>query len=257
MMRCFIEPTEWENPKILLSREESHHLLSVLRAQRGEIISLLDGNGWSAKAELTDTIDSRASVHIISDSMICIPRPSVAIILAQAIPKHSLMDEIIHKATELGVSSIIPLMTDRVIVRLDAKKSQARLERWQRIARESAKQCGAPWIMDIQPVCPLKELPVRLPDKAYVLAASLEKGTAALRLALGRIDRDKTKQIALVVGPEGDFTKHEYEFLSSTGAIAVSFGPLVLRVETAALFGMSVLASEFATARLTDLDITE
>ncbi len=248
MMRCFIDTTDWEKSAIRLSREESHHLLSVLRARRGNEISLMDGSGWTARAELISAKDNDATVRIVPGTMVCTPRPPMAITLAQAIPKHSMMDEIIQKATELGVSSIVPLLTERVIVRLDAKTIRARGERWLRIAKEAAKQSGAPWQLDVQPVCRLEELQSRLPGKgSLLLLASLEKNAASLQQALAGIDRKRTEHVILIVGPEGDFTEMEYAMLRSAGAVPVSFGPLVLRVETAAFFGISVLSNEFAT----------
>jgi 16S rRNA (uracil1498-N3)-methyltransferase len=244
MIRCFIKPDDWKKAEIILAADESHHLLSVLRARRDETISLTDGKGRIATGHIASAGKDRAVVRIAPGTIRFIQRFTPALTLVQAVPKHSIMDTIIEKAVELGASAIIPMISERVIVRLDRAKSEKRLERWRKIAKEAAKQSGAAWLLDIKPLCALDEIPSLLPENACFLAASLQQNAVPMRDALP--DAAGSKDLALAIGPEGDFTESEYAFLHASGAKPVSFGPLVLRVDTAAVFGMSMVAGAFA-----------
>lgn len=196
--------------------------------------------------ELVGTVNKQVRVRMLMDTLKNIPRPCVSITLIQAIPKRALMDGIIQKATELGVSSVIPVLTDRVIARWDREWIESRLSRWQRVALEAAKQCGANWIPDVHPAVPFNDLVPQLSRIDMCFVASLQHGAKPLREVMETTDESALKSVALIVGPEGDFSDHEYAALHAAGAISIDLGPHVLRVETAAMFGMSVLVYELA-----------
>jgi 16S rRNA (uracil1498-N3)-methyltransferase len=170
----------------------------------------------------------------------------VLLTLIQAVPKAQKMDWIIQKATEIGVWSILPVMTDRGVVKLEEDRADKRAGRWQRIAVEAAKQCRTAWIPVVQPVQPLTAvLAGKLPVEV-LLIASLEEGAVPLRQYLGELRGRKPRSIGLLIGPEGDFTPREAERAREAGAIPVSYGGRVLRVETAAIYGLCALAYEWS-----------
>lgn len=245
MTRCFVNPAQWNQPEISLSPEESHHLLSVLRAGRGKQITLFNGQGQVATGRLLGTKKGQVRVKILEDTRHNVPHPSVSITLIQAVPKHSLMDFIIQKATELGVSAIAPVLTERVIVRWTDREIQKRHTRWQRIALEAVKQCGLNWFPDIQPAVPLSDLLPQLSLFDQCIVASLHQKARPFREVINTMNRKTIKTIALVIGPEGDLAEHETKAMLSAGAVLARFGPNILRVETAALYGLSLLTYEF------------
>ena len=258
MMRCLIDASQWAADDIDLAPDESHHLVQVLRARPGEQVGLFTGQGHTAQATFIAVRQKRALVRILPATRHKTPPPSVAVTLIQAIPKHALMDGIIQKAVELGVQAIQPLMTERVIIRLSAGDGQStgdgqsagaaeqRHIRWQKIALEATRQCGVAWMPGVLPVRSLPEIMANLARFDLCLVGSLHADASAFREAVTKARRHSLKSIALVIGPEGDLTEAETMALRDAGAQLISFGKAVLRVETAALYGLSLLNYEFA-----------
>jgi len=240
MHRCFIDSGNWNDREMVLSEGERHHLLRVLRAKSGDKVTVFDGGGREADAVLLDSSDAKLAVKS-SDFH---PRPSPELILFQAVPKGKRMDFVIEKSTELGVRSIVPMSTERGVVRLSSGQKESHLERWKRIAVSSAKQCGTRWVPDIQQVLDFSSAMTLAGRYDLLFIGSLEKGADLFARALEKSDFSKAKSIGLIIGPEGDFTREEIRSTVSAGAVPVSFGDLVLRVETAALYGLSVLSYE-------------
>lgn len=242
--RCFIDPSLWEHSAVVLNPEDSHHLTDVLRAGVGDRVTVSNGIGGEASAEITATAPHGVTLRILDRA--CQPGDQVLITLFQAVPKAQKMDWIIQKATEIGVWSIQPVMTDRGVVKLEEDRADRRAGRWQRIAMEAAKQCRTAWIPVVQPVQPLTAvLTGRLPVEV-LLIASLEEGAVPLRRCLGELRGRKPHSIGLMIGPEGDFSPRETQLARDAGAIPVSYGGRVLRVETAAVYGLCALAYEWS-----------
>jgi len=168
--------------------------------------------------------------------------------LIQAIPKGNRMDWIIEKATELGVTQIVPTVSQRVIVRLNGEQRAQRRARWQRVAVSAARQCGTAWIPDILPVCDFCELSQYCSDNELFIVGSLERNCLSLRSLLAEWRGKTLRRLAVLIGPEGDLTPEELKTARELGAVPVSFGPRVYRVETAAVYALSVLAYEFEPA---------
>jgi len=251
-MRCLIDAAQWAADEIELSPDESHHLVQVLRARPGEQVGLFTGQGHTAEATFIAVRQKRALVRVLSATRRATPPPAVAVTLIQAIPKHALMDGIIQKAVELGAQAIQPLMTERVIIRLSAGDGQSageaerRRGRWQKIALEATRQCGVAWMPTVLPVCSLPEL---IPDLArfdLCIVASLHAEARSFREVIASACQGVAflRSLALIIGPEGDLTETETTALRDAGAQLVSFGKAVLRVETAALYGLSLLHYE-------------
>lgn len=141
MARFFLPPSEWAAPAWELRGDEAHHAARVLRLKQGDSCIVFDGCGRAAHAVVAEP--PRSSGVLLVPGEECPPSPPVAhLTLCQAVPKGANMDLIIQKSVELGVSAIVPLVTDRTIVRLNAREAEAKRQKWQRIALEACKQCG-------------------------------------------------------------------------------------------------------------------
>jgi 16S rRNA (uracil1498-N3)-methyltransferase len=244
MSRYFITPAEFDRDDIRLGAEDSHHLLHVLRSAIGAPVTVLDGTGREARCRLVRVDSGAAALAVIERA--ARPRPPLHLTLVQAMPKLPRMDLIIEKATELGVSCVRPVVSERSVVRLASERSAARRNRWLKIAAGAAKQCQTPWIPELAEVVSLDEFIAAPGPFDLLILASLEPDAKPLRAALATAAGRKLSNVGLVIGPEGDLTPAEYAGLRSIGAVPVTLGPLVLRVETAAIAALAVLAYELA-----------
>jgi 16S rRNA (uracil1498-N3)-methyltransferase len=151
------------------------------------------------------------------------PRPALQLTLAVALPKATRQDVMFEKCTELGVAAILPLVTERSI----SGASEHRLDKWRRTAIEAAKQSGQAWIPELTGPTPLAQVIATFGSYETVCVATAEASQAFQPPATGRV--------LVLIGPEGDWTPRELEQMQAAGAAAVSLGPNVLRVETAAI----------------------
>lgn len=256
MHRCFSDPENWKGELVELSAGESDHLLRVLRARPGETVEIFDGRGRVAAAKLVSGREGCARLATDTESLRLIAPEAVSLVLIQAVPKQAAMEEIIQKAVALGASKIVPVTTERTVVKFrgparpGAKTEPDRcclpadnhMERWRKIALAAAKQCQAAWLTEISPVASLQEA-ARCAREDLKIFGSLDPGARSLKNILTPLPA--AKSIALAVGPEGDFTESERQLLAAEGFIPAGFGARVLRVATAAVFGLSVLKYEF------------
>jgi len=239
MSRFLLPPDIW-NPETALTGDEAHHLSQVLRIRSGETITVFDGLGRRAMAEVRDV--SRKHVTILLGEIHHIPAPLPAITLVQAVPKGKNMDLIVQKAVELGVSSIQPLITRHTIV----QPGEGKAEKWRRVALEACKQCGQDRLPDIAEPLAFQEWIRRPLAGGLPLIASLAPGARPLRDVLR--EHPGTASASMLVGPEGDFSADETAAAIDAGFIPVTLGDIVLRVETAAFFCISALRYEFGSA---------
>ena len=236
MHRLLVDTEQLKSDSPILSKDALNHL-KVLRPKDGEEIELFDGKGsWRVYRYGCATKELESSdVHLhLSPS----PQP---LILFACVMKGSRWDWTIEKATELGVTRIVPVISARTIVRIDAKDREAKRERWTRIAEEAARQSDAKWIPELlAPVTFAESLALVKETRCYVGALTTPPPQTigeALRTSSSLLP---PSSFALYVGPEGDFTQEE---LASLVAIAtpVSFGSTILRAETAAIYGVSAI----------------
>ena len=153
------------------------------------------------------------------------------------------MEWIIEKAVELGVNAIFPVLTERTVVKLDAKDAAKKQEKWQRVAIEACKQCGQNWLPKVHTPAPFLTALDSLPAHDLKIIAALQPDARALR-EITNLQSQITKSAAVTIGPEGDFTPDEYTTARERGYAPITLGPLVLRVETAALYALSILRYE-------------
>ena len=243
--RAFGQPAGTAPAEIRLSAEESHHLVAVNRCGRGDTVVAFDGRGAEWICECVDP-GKAETVLRVKEARPAPPRP-FEITLAQALPKGSTMDEIVRQATELGVAAIVPLISERTQVHLDADRAGKKREKWHTASIEAAKQCGNPWLPEIAPVQSFTAFVAGAGSFELKLAASLHAGAVPLKKVLGQFRTRHGRgpnRVAWLVGPEGDFSPAEMTAAVMAGFAPVSLGPLVLRCDTAAVCAIGVLSHE-------------
>ncbi len=243
--RAYAPSAKADTKEIVLSAEESHHLVVVNRCSRGDPVVAFDGHGREWTCECVDPARNGAMLRV-KETRQAPPLPC-SITLAQALPKGSTMDEIVRQATEIGAVRIIPLFSERTQIHFDAERAAKKVEKWRTGAIEAAKQCGNPWLPEISPIQDFSAFLKNIAEFDLTLVASLHAGATSLEHALAR-HREKygrPPQKALwLIGPEGDFSPAEMTAAVMAGFAPVSLGSLVLRCDTAAIYALSVLSHE-------------
>jgi 16S rRNA (uracil1498-N3)-methyltransferase len=240
--RCFVDPADWDAERIRLTPADAHHVTAVLRAGVGAEVAVCDGRGGEAAASIVEAGPDGVVVQVRARR-----RSGTAdwrLTLVQAVPKGERMEWIIQKAVELGAWSVVPVMTDRGVVRLEGARAVQRVERWQRIATEAAKQCRTAWITRVEPVVSLGRWLESPGRPGTLVIGSLEAEARPFRAVCAELRAGTPGGAALLIGPEGDFSPDELQQARAAGACPVTFGRRVLRVETAAIYALSVMAYE-------------
>jgi 16S rRNA (uracil1498-N3)-methyltransferase len=216
---------------------ETRHLARVLRLVPGTLVEVLDGGGHRLLVRLEAIGPGQASGAIVADltSGGTTGESPCRISLAPALLKGDRMSWLVQKATELGVSRILPVVTDRSVVR-GAPRELARVERWQRVAREAVKQCGRARVPLIERPRPFREVltEVGACDRAWVCAPAASPTSALLSSPPG----PPPATLFVLVGPEGGFGEDELRAAQAAGALPVALGPRTLRAESAALVAL-------------------
>ena len=245
MHRFYLPPTQCHDSFLTLSEAEAHHGLRVLRLRRGERAVVLDGAGHEFLCEVREMTREVIQLAVVQKNFI--PALPYELVLVQAIPKAKLIETIIQKATELGVSRVVPLLSERVVIQLDEAAAEERVEKWRLVAIEASKQCGSAWLPQIEAPLSPKAFLARGDKFDLPLIASLQSDSRHPREMFKRFygERGRMPQSVCVwVGPEGDFTPAEVGAAKSAGALPITLGRLVLRSETAAIYCLSVLNYE-------------
>ena len=252
MHRLLVETGLLENDSPVLPADAAKHL-KVLRPKDGELIELFDGKGKWREYEF------RASALHATSQTSQTSQTSRTLTLFACVTKGSRWDWTIEKATELGVTRIVPVISDRTIVRIPKAERAAKRERWMRIAEDAARQSDAKWLpeiceaVDFKDVLPLvKETTCFIGALMTPPAQPLAEAVASQVKVKGEGEQRKEKiplftsdlhlHLSVFIGPEGDFTPEELAALMEI-ATPTSFGPTILRAETAAIFAVSVLAA--------------
>lgn len=239
MARFFLSPDAW-GAQALLGGDEAKHAAQVLRLRRGDRITVFDGRGRSAAAEILDV--SKSEIRLELGGAVSCPALSPEICLAQAVPKGKTMDLIVQKAVELGVTAIQPLITRHTVVQVDGDDAPRKSAKWQRVALEACKQCGQDLLPEVLAVRDFGSW-VAEADGDLKVIASLLPGVRPLREILR--EAGHPRRVTLLVGPEGDFSAAEGAAAVAEGFVPASLGSIVLRAETAAFFGISAIRYEF------------
>jgi 16S rRNA (uracil1498-N3)-methyltransferase len=217
-------PTDAVGRSVELAGAEAHHLIHVMRAKTGQTVELFDGSGSEFTAEINRV--GRSQVELLITAQRKVDRePPVALTLAVALPKGDRQRWLVEKATELGVSRLVPIVTTRGV----AQPLERALDRLRQSVIEASKQCGRNRLMEIAPAVSWKDLVAQSASLQHRLFAN----------AGGQVDwRDgirESEQLIAAVGPEGGWTDEEAAMAIKNGWRAIDLGPRILRVETAAI----------------------
>lgn len=235
MHRFYAPPAQWTGERVVLDEAEGRHASEVMRLRAGDRICVFDGCG--TEGEVLLSVAGRRGVEGVLEVRRTLAPPSLRLTLVQALPKGKLFEWILEKAVELGVSRVVPVLSERTVVQLDAAERERKQTKWERVAIEASKQCGRSFLPEVAAPVALSAF-LRSEPARFGLTGSLHPG----RRPLGEVVHAPLNgEVCVFVGPEGDFTGGEMEAMREWGALPVSLGPLVLRVETAALYFMSVL----------------
>ncbi len=236
LTRLYIDMPLHEATEVALPAAAAQHAVKVLRLTAGDPVVLFNGDGHDYPGTLARTGRDgvRVSLHSPCAAVAESPLP---LTLAQALARGDKMDLVMRKATELGVTRIVPLLTERSEVRLDARRIDRRMDHWKAVITSACEQCGRAHLPDLEP-------PQALP--AWLQA---QAGGDALRLALlpgsrrrvRDLQPDPGTDIMLVVGPEGGLGERDIAALTSAGFTGLDLGPRILRTETAGLAALAAM----------------
>lgn len=250
-MRRFFVPPENVGEKYITidDKNDLHHMERVLRLSAGDRLDISDSQVWEHRTEIV-SIDEDCAKVLILDKQKFSSEPDIKITLFQGIPKQGKMELIVQKAVELGVSSIIPVFTDRTVVS-DKGNFSKKIQRWQKISDEAVKQCRRGIIPQISQAVKMTEVIDSFGDFDLVLFPyENEDGVTikdVLRQQNGSSDNAKelnVESIAVIIGPEGGFSREEAERITGSGGKSVSLGKTILRTETASLAALSMIIYE-------------
>jgi len=235
--RFHLPAYEWREPHLTLTGDEAQHCSRVMRKQHGDTIEIFDGAGRVAVCEITHVSKAEVQAKITSETRL--ESFKTAIHLLPALIKAEPFEWLLEKAVELGAASIQPIITERTVIHLDASQTEKKLTKWRRHMIESAKQCHTPFLPELKaPIAFAASLKIHVEFK---LIPALSEHSHTLKQAL---PASKPGSVAVLIGPEGDFTAEEEAQAFAAGFVPITLGPLVLRAETAAIATLAILGHE-------------
>lgn len=239
MYHFFVTPEQVQDGFCVVTGQDVNHIRNVLRMKQGEQIGIRDGISRNYICSIEELGTDRIRAKILSEEkadseLLC------RVYLFQGLPKSDKMDWIIQKAVELGAYKVIPMETRRAVVKLDAKKAEAKVRRWNAIAKSAAKQSGRMVVPEVAGVAGFAE--------ACAMAGQLDCALIPYELAEGMGETKKIlagirpgMQVAVMIGPEGGFDVDEVKQAQEAGILPITLGRRILRTETAGMAALSVL----------------
>lgn len=223
---------------VTLPPADAHYVARVLRLRADDTIAAFNGTGQEWHLRLTLVSSHQVDAEVIA-SRPTDPTMLAPIILGQAVPKSAKMDLIVEKCSELGLTTLVPLYTDRTVVREVPERLHNRLTRWRRIAESAAKQCGRQHLLYIQAPQSLLDFCTQYQAITAKLVCWEGETHGGVRQQLDRFAEADSH--AVLIGPEGGWTDAEVDLARGHGFIPVSLGPRILRTETAAMTMTSLI----------------
>lgn len=237
MRRFFTPPENISDDRVVLLGSDVAHIRTVLRLKPGDNIHVLDGKGNCYRVSLTDVRSKEVVGRILSKEGILTESP-VTLRMGQALLKGNKFDDVVSKAVELGVCSLVPLSMERCVVRVAPAGLENKSRRWNTIAREASKQCGRTIVPVVETVQTLESFCRSSESCSLKIVFWENEETTGLS---GLINDKRVDSVAFVMGPEGGITEAEVELAWQNGFKTVSLGPRILRAETAPVAVMAIL----------------
>lgn len=242
MLRIFVKAEQIADGKVRITGADVNHIRNVLRMRQGDEIEVSAGDAWVYRARLEELSDKEELLAEIVDAQKPGSELPSRLILCQCLPKKDKMDLIVQKAVELGASQIVPVLSKRVIVQLDARKAEARTKRWQTIAKSAAEQSMRMQIPEVQQPKSMEALISWLDHEQigtrlipYERAEDMQQTREVIsKIAPG-------ESVAILIGPEGGFEEAEVAYAKEHGFTPITLGRRILRTETAGLAALSIL----------------
>jgi len=241
--RFLVSPEEIGESEAAIGGDVAKQMSKVLRLKVGDPVTLLDGAGTCCAAEISEMSAGTVKARILSRECDT-NEPRLRLTLASCLPKSDRIELIVQKCTELGISEILLVQSERTIARPDEDRQGRRLARLNRIATEAAEQCGRSRVPGIRGLMAFGDLVKSVPRYDLAIVAWEEEDGLSLREALHRVsgfplrsnpETPGVASVLLVIGPEGGLTEREVSALKAAGAVSVSLGPRLLRTDTAAI----------------------
>jgi 16S rRNA (uracil1498-N3)-methyltransferase len=245
LTRIYVPDSLSEGEAIVLPAQAAEHLTRVLRLEPGAAFTLFNGQGGEFAATLAPANGKKVMARVMRHGTVEREAP-LDITLLQGVARGERMDLIVQKATELGVTRITPVLTERSVVKLDARQRARKLEHWRAIAISACEQCGRNRLPDVREPLALADAigALETGNARWLLAAD---GSTSLAAA---VTSNGGSPVVLLIGPEGGLAENERIFAQANGFLACRMGPRVMRTETAGLAALATIqaiAGDFST----------
>lgn len=250
VQRYFVPDKQLQDGHFSIVGEDVKHISKVMRMVIGDQLICINDHGQVAQCEITSISSSEVTGTVI-DFLEQNNELPVKVTIAQGLPKGDKLDLIVQKGTELGAHGFIPFQAKRSIVKWDDKKAEKKVERLEKIAKEAAEQSYRNVVPNVYSAVTFQQLLSESSNHDIKIVAYEEEAKAGERknLATALTEASNNHSIIVVIGPEGGLTSEEIKALEAQGFLTCSFGPRILRTETAALYLLSAVSYHFEMLR--------
>lgn len=249
MQTFYIDQNEVRGDELYPDAEVAHHIIDVLRMRVGETLRFSDHEAHYYEGIIAEMTKKTLRVTVTKVTPID-DEPQTEVTLIQCLPRGEKMEQVLQKATELGVKQVIPVESENSQVRLKDKKKEKQ-QRWQKIVVAAAEQCGRGIIPTVALPCPLPDAVDSLSEDTAIVFCYEKEGHNSITKALKKIKRE-TKKVALIIGPEGGFSDGEAQMIMARDVYCVTLGKRILRTETAGPAVLAALMYEFEEWEVVD-----
>ena len=239
MRNFYIEPAALKKPIIAIEGSEVQHIKNVLRLKPGDSIRLFDGQGFEYEADIQRLLANRVEIRIRHKYPATKESP-IQIAVAPALLKEKKMDRLLRHLCELGITHWVPFIAERSVSRPDPERLTAREGRWNKIVKESCKQCQRARLPEISKIMSFEEV-VQYGQTCDLKIVFYENESAALHSLISSSRQPAPKKILLILGPEGGFSDQEIEKVKAAGFVVAGLGPRILRAETATMAACTLI----------------
>ncbi|MPM47214.1 Ribosomal RNA small subunit methyltransferase E [bioreactor metagenome] len=242
MHKFFISKENIHGDSCIIEGEDVKHIYKVLRLDSGDKVNINDGEGTEYLGEIEEVNKKEVKVKLI-EKVELNNESNLKVQLYQGMPKSAKMDLIVQKCTELGISEITPIITERVVVKSELSEFK-KVDRWNRIALEACKQSKRSLIPVINTPIEFEELQEALNKYDLIVVPYENQKGEGIKYVVNEVKNKEIKDVAIIIGPEGGFEESEIQSFKDLGAYIVTLGPRILRTETAGFTALSLLMYE-------------